>query len=223
MFLYLSLVIWVLYCDYFFTYIRLEEKLSNLESENQVLRQQALTMSPTGKTVSARPRTTIIQVKCWYVWFYYHLYSLFLVRHSYSLVILQRPQENGNILNGETKPGYVRLSSLLFWLFRNGALMWLYGLDIFNMYYLLLIIGYCHCCCISKGTWIRRKTTEISQWKAASKCWYIIDAYIKIKTMMDMQYLLYTSLHNPQSILSAICAFNIHFCLVFHRKTRTYW
>ncbi|XP_051148594.1 myosin-17-like [Andrographis paniculata] len=36
---------------------RLEEKLSNLESENQVLRQQALTMSPTGKS---RPRTTII-------------------------------------------------------------------------------------------------------------------------------------------------------------------
>ncbi|KAH6806610.1 myosin family protein with Dil, partial [Perilla frutescens var. frutescens] len=57
---------------------RLEEKLSNLESENQVLRQQALTMSPTGKTVSTRSRTTIIQ----------------------------RHQENGNIINGETKPGY---------------------------------------------------------------------------------------------------------------------
>ncbi|CAA0835013.1 Myosin family protein with Dil domain [Striga hermonthica] len=41
---------------------RLEEKLSNLESENQVLRQQALTMSPTGRSMSARPRTTIIQV-----------------------------------------------------------------------------------------------------------------------------------------------------------------
>lgn len=40
---------------------RLEEKLSNLESENQVLRQQALTMSPTGKALSARPKTTIIQ------------------------------------------------------------------------------------------------------------------------------------------------------------------
>ncbi|OMO66175.1 IQ motif, EF-hand binding site [Corchorus olitorius] len=40
---------------------RLEEKLSNLESENQVLRQQALTMSPTGKALAARPRTTIIQ------------------------------------------------------------------------------------------------------------------------------------------------------------------
>ncbi|KAL3532663.1 hypothetical protein ACH5RR_006184 [Cinchona calisaya] len=54
---------------------RLEEKLSNTESENQVLRQQALTMSPTGKAVSARPKTTIIQ----------------------------RTPENGNILNGETK------------------------------------------------------------------------------------------------------------------------
>lgn len=54
---------------------RLEEKLSNTESENQVLRQQALAMSPTGKTVSARPKTTIIQ----------------------------RTPENGNIPNGETK------------------------------------------------------------------------------------------------------------------------
>ncbi|CAI9100665.1 OLC1v1037811C1 [Oldenlandia corymbosa var. corymbosa] len=40
---------------------RLEEKLSNMESENQVLRQQALTMSPTGKTISSRPKMTIIQ------------------------------------------------------------------------------------------------------------------------------------------------------------------
>ncbi|XP_073150991.1 myosin-17-like [Henckelia pumila] len=55
---------------------RLEEKLSNLESENQVLRQQALTMSPTGKAISARPRMTIVQ----------------------------RTPENGNVLNGEIKP-----------------------------------------------------------------------------------------------------------------------
>ncbi|GFP79504.1 myosin-17 [Phtheirospermum japonicum] len=54
---------------------RLEEKLSNLESENQVLRQQALTMSPTGRSISSRPRTTIIP----------------------------RTPDNGNILNGETK------------------------------------------------------------------------------------------------------------------------
>ncbi|GFS43834.1 myosin family protein with Dil [Actinidia rufa] len=54
---------------------RLEEKLSNMESENQVLRQQALTMSPTGKSLSARPKTTIIQ----------------------------RTTENGNVLLGETK------------------------------------------------------------------------------------------------------------------------
>ncbi|KAG8376188.1 hypothetical protein BUALT_Bualt09G0037200 [Buddleja alternifolia] len=53
---------------------RLEEKLSNAESENQVLRQQALTMSP--KAVSSRPRTTIIP----------------------------RTPEKGNILNGEIKP-----------------------------------------------------------------------------------------------------------------------
>ncbi|XP_078432138.1 myosin-17-like [Wolffia australiana] len=40
---------------------RLEEKLSNLETENQVLRQQALAISPTGRALSARPKTTIIQ------------------------------------------------------------------------------------------------------------------------------------------------------------------
>uniref|UniRef100_A0A803NTC5 Uncharacterized protein n=1 Tax=Cannabis sativa TaxID=3483 RepID=A0A803NTC5_CANSA len=54
---------------------RLEEKLSNSESENQVLRQQALTMSPTGKTLSARPK----------------------------MVIVQRTPENGNVLHGEPR------------------------------------------------------------------------------------------------------------------------
>ncbi|KAL8456763.1 hypothetical protein ACS0TY_034855 [Phlomoides rotata] len=54
---------------------RIEEKLSNSESENQVLRQQALTMSPTGKAIFARPRT----------------------------IIFQRTPENGSILRGETK------------------------------------------------------------------------------------------------------------------------
>lgn len=54
---------------------RLEEKLSNLESENQVLRQQALAISPTSRALSVRPRTTIVQ----------------------------RTPENGNLLNGETK------------------------------------------------------------------------------------------------------------------------
>ncbi|XP_068634511.1 myosin-17-like isoform X2 [Aristolochia californica] len=52
---------------------RLEEKLSNLESENQVLRQQALIISPTGKALAARQKTTIIQ----------------------------RTPENGALLNGE--------------------------------------------------------------------------------------------------------------------------
>ncbi|KAJ1400696.1 P-loop containing nucleoside triphosphate hydrolase [Sesbania bispinosa] len=56
---------------------RLEEKFSNSESENQVLRQQALAVSPTGKALSARPRT----------------------------VIIQRTPENGNALNGEAKIG----------------------------------------------------------------------------------------------------------------------
>eukprot|EP01018_Ginkgo_biloba_P004121 Gb_41099 [translate_table: standard] len=53
---------------------RLEEKLSNLESENQVLRQQALVMSPT-KGLSGRFKTTVIQ----------------------------RTPENGHFLNGELK------------------------------------------------------------------------------------------------------------------------
>uniref|UniRef100_A0A2N9HFS8 Myosin motor domain-containing protein n=1 Tax=Fagus sylvatica TaxID=28930 RepID=A0A2N9HFS8_FAGSY len=54
---------------------RLEEKLSNSESENQVLRQQALALSPTGKALSVRPKSMIIQ----------------------------RTPENGNVLNGEAK------------------------------------------------------------------------------------------------------------------------
>ncbi|KAL8170460.1 hypothetical protein V2J09_022264 [Rumex salicifolius] len=39
---------------------RLEEKVSNLESEIQVLRQQALAISPTGRTLSSRSRTTMV-------------------------------------------------------------------------------------------------------------------------------------------------------------------
>ncbi|KAI4335254.1 hypothetical protein L6164_013918 [Bauhinia variegata] len=54
---------------------RLEEKVSNTESENQVLRQQALAVSPTGRALSVRPKT----------------------------VIIQRTPENGNVLNGVTK------------------------------------------------------------------------------------------------------------------------
>ncbi|WJZ95698.1 hypothetical protein VitviT2T_014446 [Vitis vinifera] len=53
----------------------LKEKLSNLESDNQVLCQQALTISATAKALYARPKTPI----------------------------LQRTPENGNVLNGEAK------------------------------------------------------------------------------------------------------------------------
>ncbi|KAH9763210.1 Myosin-17 [Citrus sinensis] len=42
---------------------RLEEKLCNSESENQVIRQQALAMSPTGKSLSARPKTLVTPVR----------------------------------------------------------------------------------------------------------------------------------------------------------------
>ena len=41
---------------------RLEEKLSNLESDNQVLRQQALTILATAKALYARPKTPTLQV-----------------------------------------------------------------------------------------------------------------------------------------------------------------
>ncbi|KAK4591219.1 hypothetical protein RGQ29_021424 [Quercus rubra] len=54
---------------------RLEEKLTNLQSENQVMRQQALTISPKGKFLSARPKT----------------------------IIIQRTPENGNVQNGEIR------------------------------------------------------------------------------------------------------------------------
>ncbi|XP_019443077.1 PREDICTED: myosin-17-like isoform X2 [Lupinus angustifolius] len=40
---------------------RLEDKISNSESENQVLRQQTLAVSPTGKSMSVRPRTDTYQ------------------------------------------------------------------------------------------------------------------------------------------------------------------
>ncbi|KAF7837931.1 myosin-17 [Senna tora] len=40
---------------------RLEDKISNAESENQVLRQQALAVPPTGKAMSARTKSVIIQ------------------------------------------------------------------------------------------------------------------------------------------------------------------
>ncbi|XP_019463633.1 PREDICTED: myosin-17-like [Lupinus angustifolius] len=58
---------------------RLEDKISNSESENQVLRQQTLAVSPTAKPLSARPRT----------------------------VISQRTPENGNSPNGEATIGPV--------------------------------------------------------------------------------------------------------------------
>ncbi|XP_024967331.1 myosin-17-like [Cynara cardunculus var. scolymus] len=64
---------------------RLEEKLSNIESENQVLRQQALIMSPTGKSIPPRPRTTFFQ----------------------------RTLENGNIQNGEARPTTPEMSIVL--------------------------------------------------------------------------------------------------------------
>ncbi|XP_074563080.1 myosin-17-like isoform X2 [Curcuma longa] len=54
---------------------RLEEKLTNLESENHVLRQQAVAISPTSRALTTRSRTTIIQ----------------------------RSPENGNVMNGESK------------------------------------------------------------------------------------------------------------------------
>ncbi|KAJ4910820.1 Myosin family protein with Dil domain [Raphanus sativus] len=54
---------------------RLEEKLSNSESEIQVLRQQALAISPTSRTMPTRSKT----------------------------MLLPRTPENGSLLNGETK------------------------------------------------------------------------------------------------------------------------
>ncbi|CAA7059029.1 unnamed protein product [Microthlaspi erraticum] len=54
---------------------RLEEKLSNSESEIQVLRQQALAISPTSRSMATRSKT----------------------------MILPRTPENGNLLNGETR------------------------------------------------------------------------------------------------------------------------
>lgn len=50
----------------------LQEKLANMESENQVLRQQTLVLSPT-KGLSNRFKSTVFQVTCYvrkdiYIW-----------------------------------------------------------------------------------------------------------------------------------------------------------
>ncbi|XP_074565345.1 myosin-17-like isoform X2 [Curcuma longa] len=55
---------------------RLEEEVSNLASENQVLRQQALSISPTSRVLAVHPKATIFP----------------------------RTPENNNVLSGETKP-----------------------------------------------------------------------------------------------------------------------
>ena len=85
----------------------MEEKISNSESENQVLRQQALAVSPTGKALSARPRTVIIQVRITNM---KSLLSIIVYGDSQLDFMhdMQRIPENGNTPNGEAKIGSVR-------------------------------------------------------------------------------------------------------------------
>ncbi|KAL4341735.1 hypothetical protein GQ457_08G027600 [Hibiscus cannabinus] len=61
----------------------LEEKLSNSQSEIQVLRQQSLVISPTGKSLTIRQRTMIVP----------------------------RTPDNGNVINGETKDMTLAISN----------------------------------------------------------------------------------------------------------------
>lgn len=87
---------------------RLEDKVSNLESENQVLRQQALAISPTAKALTARPKTTIIQVKNACPTFHLdeHLHidgNVLLIVESW----MQRTPENGNVQDGDAKKAAV--------------------------------------------------------------------------------------------------------------------
>lgn len=91
-----------------FFWFRLEEKLSNTESENQVLRQQALTMSPTGKQLSTRPKTTIIQVLMDRIITELLICHVQLSNCHMFLNIIQRTPENGNVLHGEPKTPKVR-------------------------------------------------------------------------------------------------------------------
>lgn len=74
-----------------------------MESENQVLRQQALTISPNGNSLSARPRTTIIQVVTEYCNFYGICACKSVLTSECSLTYFQRTPQNGNVPNGETK------------------------------------------------------------------------------------------------------------------------
>ena len=84
---------------------RLEDKVSNLESENQVLRQQTLAISPTAKALTARPKTTIIQVKSVCPTFHLdeHLHIVLLIVESW----MQRTPENGNVQDGDVKKASV--------------------------------------------------------------------------------------------------------------------
>ncbi|KAK8621830.1 hypothetical protein V6N13_097458 [Hibiscus sabdariffa] len=63
---------------------RLEEKLSNSQSEIQVLRQQSLVISPTGKSLTIRQRTMIVP----------------------------RTPDSGNVINGETKDMTLAISNV---------------------------------------------------------------------------------------------------------------
>ncbi|GAB2293322.1 hypothetical protein Dimus_027524 [Dionaea muscipula] len=78
---------------------RFEEKVLNLESENQVLRQQSLAISPTVRALSARPKSTIIQVFPWRI----HIYVLSKLLLDIDLFKFQRTPENGIVLDGTPK------------------------------------------------------------------------------------------------------------------------
>ncbi|KAG6532671.1 hypothetical protein ZIOFF_006521 [Zingiber officinale] len=81
---------------------RLGEEVSNLASENQVLRQQALSISPTSRVLTVHPKATIFPVHT--VTLVHTDYYLLISDLHLSATLSQRTPENNNVLSGETKP-----------------------------------------------------------------------------------------------------------------------
>jgi myosin V len=92
---------------------RLEEKLANVESENKVLRQQAVSMAPS-KILSGRSKSNLQVSGCCY-FFPIFIFDFFLQRFRSmtcpSLFGLQRNSENVQVSSNDPKTAPVSVAS----------------------------------------------------------------------------------------------------------------
>jgi len=86
---------------------RLEEKLANVESENKVLRQQAVSMAPS-KILSGRSKSNL-QVSV-VVFFPFHI--RYAINYLNLLIVLQRSSENVQVSSND--PKIILVSSFLY-------------------------------------------------------------------------------------------------------------